>query len=135
METLTRMQSPTSHPTTLVQEHTRPSDQDLPSNVRLWPPYPGLVSATSSQFCQGSTNPMPHGATRHETLTAREDALRKRHICMMDTWSEHTRRLPPLRVGDHVRMQNQTGPHPTRWDKTGTVIYRGSAIRPACRKD
>ncbi len=32
----------------------------------------------------------PH-ATCHETLTAREDDLHKRHIRMMDTWSEHPR--------------------------------------------
>ncbi|XP_034027340.1 GRIP1-associated protein 1 [Thalassophryne amazonica] len=25
-------------------------------------------------------------------------------------------------VSDHVRIQNQTGPHPTKWDKTGIVI-------------
>ena len=63
----------------------------------------------------------PH-TTWRETLTAREDALRKRHVRMTDTWTEHTRRLPPLRVGDHVRIQNQTGPHPTKWDRTGTII-------------
>ena len=33
-----------------------------------------------------------------------------------ERWSEHTRRLPPLAVGNHVRVQNQTGPHPRRWD-------------------
>ncbi|GFO45517.1 transcription factor iiib 90 kda subunit [Plakobranchus ocellatus] len=30
--------------------------------------------------------------------------------------------LPLLAVGDCVRIQNQTGPHPTKWDKTGIVI-------------
>ena len=40
----------------------------------------------------------------------------------MEKWSEHTKRLPPLIIGDHVRIQNQTGQHPTRWDKTGSVI-------------
>ncbi|XP_068243596.1 uncharacterized protein [Palaemon carinicauda] len=63
----------------------------------------------------------PH-TTWRETLTSREEALHKRQICMMDTWSQHTRRLPPIRVGDHVRIQNQTGPHPTTWDRTGTVV-------------
>ena len=37
-------------------------------------------------------------------------------------WTEHTKRLPPLKVGDFVLIQNQTGPHPLKWDKTGTVI-------------
>ena len=36
--------------------------------------------------------------------------------------SEHTKRLPPLAVGDFVHIQNQTGPHPLKWDKTGIVI-------------
>ncbi len=37
-------------------------------------------------------------------------------------WSEHTRPLTQLKIGDVVRVQNQTGPFPRRWDKTGTVI-------------
>ena len=36
--------------------------------------------------------------------------------------SEHTRTLPPLAIGDCVRIQNQTGPNPTKWDKTGIVV-------------
>ena len=39
-----------------------------------------------------------------------------------EKWSEHTRRLPQLSVGDFVRIQNQVGPHPLKWDKTGVVI-------------
>ena len=39
-----------------------------------------------------------------------------------ERWKEHTRFLPPLSVGDHVRIQNQMGNHPRRWDKTGVVI-------------
>ena len=34
----------------------------------------------------------------------------------------HTRILPPLKVGDTVRIQNQTGQFPTKWDKTGIVV-------------
>ena len=30
--------------------------------------------------------------------------------------------LPPLTIGDCVRIQNQTGPNPTKWDKTGVVV-------------
>ena len=62
----------------------------------------------------------------HETwrgsLAAREEALRNRHMQAMERWSEHTKRLPPLIVGDRVRIQNQTGNNPTRWDKTGIVV-------------
>ena len=57
-----------------------------------------------------------------ESLLAREDALRKRYIANHERWKEHTRLLPPLSVGDHVRIQNQVGNHPNKWDKTGIVI-------------
>ena len=63
----------------------------------------------------------PHETWR-ETLVAREEALRNRHMKAAEHWSEHTRRLPPLVIGDLVRIQNQTGHHPTKWDKTGQVI-------------
>ena len=63
----------------------------------------------------------PHPTWR-ETLAAREETLRNRHIKIAERLSEHTCHLTPLVVGDHVRIQNQTGPHPTKWDKTGIVI-------------
>ena len=63
----------------------------------------------------------PH-STWKETLMAREEALRKRHIKTGERWTENTRRLPPLTVGNTVRVQNQTGNNPKRWDLTGTVI-------------
>ena len=63
----------------------------------------------------------PH-PTWQDTMKAREEALRNRHMKTAQRWSEHTRRLPPLKVGDTVRIQNQTGPYPNKWDKTGMVI-------------
>ena len=52
----------------------------------------------------------------------REAALRNRHIKIAERLTEHTQRLSPLSVGDFVRIQNQTGPHPLKWDKTGCVV-------------
>ena len=63
----------------------------------------------------------PH-PTWQDTLAAREEALRNRHMRSIERWSEHTKRLPPLKVGDYVRIQNQTGRFPKKWDKTGQVI-------------
>ena len=63
----------------------------------------------------------PHQAWK-DMLEARENALRCRHMKAHERLSEHTKRLPPLRTGDHVRIQNQTGPNPRKWDKTGTVV-------------
>ncbi len=30
--------------------------------------------------------------------------------------------LQPLKIGDKVRIQNQTGNHPLKWDKTGSIV-------------
>ena len=63
---------------------------------------------------------LPHPAWR-ETLIAREEALRNRHHKMCEKLSEHTQHLPPLKVGDCVRVQNQRGRNATKWDKTGVI--------------
>lgn len=63
----------------------------------------------------------PHSTWR-ETLSNREEALRNRHMRTHERLSEHTQHLPPLVIGDCVRLQNLIGPHPTKWDKTGVVI-------------
>ena len=63
----------------------------------------------------------PH-PTWKSTLQDREIALRNRHMKIHEQLSEHSRHLPPLCVGDVVRIQNQIGPHPTKWDKTGLII-------------
>ena len=67
----------------------------------------------------------PHGTWR-SSLAAREEALRNCHMRDLERWTEHTKQLPPLRVGDHVRLQHPTGPYPTKWDKTG----RSPLIQP-----
>ena len=54
-------------------------------------------------------------------LGAREEALAKRALMTHDRWTEKTKPLLPLRVGDHVLIQNQTGNHPKRWDKRGVI--------------
>jgi len=63
----------------------------------------------------------PH-TTWNSLLDDREKALRHRHLKIAERLTEHTKRLHPLRVGDRVRVQNQTGPHSNRWEKTGTII-------------
>ena len=63
----------------------------------------------------------PHPTWR-DSLNLREEALRHRHIRHQDKWSEHTKALSPLKIGDRVRIQNQTGHHPNKWDRTGIVI-------------
>ena len=36
--------------------------------------------------------------------------------------TEHTQKLPDLILGDHVRIQNQIGTQPLKWDKSGKVV-------------
>ena len=62
----------------------------------------------------------PHETWR-DTLTLREAALLNTHQSRERLW-EHAQRLPPLSVGDFVRIQNHTEPHPLKWDKTGRVV-------------
>lgn len=52
----------------------------------------------------------------------REATLRHRHAKTLETWTEHSRGLHPLSIGNHVLVQNQSGPFPTKWDKTGVVV-------------
>jgi hypothetical protein len=63
----------------------------------------------------------PHQAWA-DNAGLRESALRKRHTRAEERLTEHTKQLPPLRVGDHVRIQNQHGRDPNKWDKTGLVV-------------
>jgi hypothetical protein len=43
---------------------------------------------------------------------AREAALARRSLSSENLWTEHTKALADLKVGDAVLIQNQTGNHP-----------------------
>ena len=64
---------------------------------------------------------IPHDTWR-DTLLKLEEALRHRHMKVAEKLSEHTKHLPPLVNSYHVRIQNQIGPNPLKWDTTGQVI-------------
>ena len=60
------------------------------------------------------------------TMEQRELALAKRHSRRGSELSEHTRTQEPLKIGQCVLIQNQSGNKPLRWDKTGIVVeYMG----------
>ena len=63
----------------------------------------------------------PH-ETWKELLDHREKAMAKRHVAMHEAWNEHTKKLLPLKMGDRVFVQNQTGNHPRRWERTGIIV-------------
>ena len=58
-----------------------------------------------------------------QALHDREIALAKRNVRNAQSYNlrKAARQLPQLHVGDCVLVQNQTGSHPTRWDKTGII--------------
>ena len=55
-------------------------------------------------------------------VDARETAQARMAKHSEKKWSEHTRALAPLKVGDTMMVQNQSGNHPLRWDKRGTAM-------------
>ena len=103
---------PTSHVS--LQKHTRPGVESQPRRDHLWTPHSRLYSSATLQY-------LPHWTWR-ETLEATEDALRVRNMRVHERLSEHMRVLPPVVIGNCVRLQNMIGPHPTKWDRTGIVV-------------
>jgi hypothetical protein len=76
---------------------------------------------------------MPGSSSNHDRRTTslgtwtelaahRERALGTRSTRDHERWSASAHDLPPLKVGDHVFVQNQSGNYPKRWDKRAVVI-------------
>ncbi|GFO40477.1 transcription factor iiib 90 kda subunit [Plakobranchus ocellatus] len=59
--------------------------------------------------------------TWQETLASHEEALHNQHMRDAERLSANIRIIPPLTIGDWIRIQNLKGPHFTKWDKTGIV--------------
>ena len=55
----------------------------------------------------------------------RANAYAKRHIKKGEQLTQGSKSLPPLKPGDHVSIQNQTGNNPRQWQHTGVVIEVG----------
>ena len=68
-----------------------------------------------------------------DRLDLRERTLSKKRVTGHARWDEHSQGLSPLRCGDAVMIQNETGRHPTKWDKSSTVVevllYHQYAVR------
>ncbi len=85
---------------------------------------PDLTTKLSPAICRPTKDLIPilpgkyqPHQTWKESLLLREEALRHRHMSQQEKWSEHTRILTPLRVGDRVRLQN---PNRTSLQKMGS---------------
>ena len=67
------------------------------------------------------SNPHVHPTWR-QAWAAKEDALCTRLTRTTESLKEHSRPLRPLGVGERVFLQNQQGPSPTKWDRSGVVV-------------
>ena len=91
-----------------------PETRASPALVLFGRPIRDAIPIPMGRYC-------PH-STWVDTLAHRERALAKRHSREHEKWMEHTKSLPPLRVGDSVYVQNLVGNHPRRWERTGTIV-------------
>ncbi|KAJ8359136.1 hypothetical protein SKAU_G00156610 [Synaphobranchus kaupii] len=57
-----------------------------------------------------------------QAWAAKEDALRTRMSRTTETLRTHSRPLRPLALGERVFLQNQQGPSPGKWDRSGVVV-------------
>ena len=60
--------------------------------------------------------------TWKETLDNRDKAMAKRHNREREKWDQKTSTLTPLKIGDHVYIQNLSGNNPLRWERTGIIM-------------
>ena len=75
------------------------------------------VAPLTKVFTSAAVHPTWREAWAHQ-----EEALRLRFAKQVDILTPHTLQLPPLIPGATVRLQNQSGPHGKRWDRTGVVV-------------
>ena len=66
-------------------------------------------------------NPAVHPMWR-DTWKAKEDALKVRFVRSFEHLNSHAHNLPKLNPNDRVFVQNQSGPHPNKWDRSGGVV-------------
>ena len=67
----------------------------------------------------------------------REPAMGHRLSLGGERWTQNTRQLPPLSVGQKVFIQNQRGAGELakRWDRTGTVVEDKNQDKYAVKVD
>ena len=88
-------------------------------------PAPDMgVSPAELLFGRNIPDHLPHPIQFRREWSDLADAREKTHARRFNNISLKDERnvLQPLQVGDPVAVQNQTGNHPSRWDKTGFVV-------------
>ena len=69
------------------------------------------------KFTNPAISPLWRGA-----WSAKEEALKSRFMKSVEQLNAHANKLSELSVGNRVFAQNQFGPHPNKWDKSGVVV-------------
>ncbi len=87
----------------------------LPSTVAARDP------ATMSYFEKYGGRPSP---VWDDVKKRREIAYAKKKTETEDRYNRDKHCLAPLSVGDSVSIQNRSGPHPLRWERTGAIVER-----------
>lgn len=59
-----------------------------------------------------------------EIQSGRELAYARKQAKVIERYNTHAHPLTPLSVGDSVSVQNRSGNHPLRWDRTGRIVER-----------
>ena len=57
-----------------------------------------------------------------EAWQLKEQALRARFVKSSEVLNRNARSLKKLSIGDRCFVQNQTGPAPNKWDRTGVIV-------------
>ena len=101
--------------------------RQLRDSLPLGPP----LSRRSSVFDEDS----PVSQSWRNMWKTKEIALSERLVKNMEKLNVGTKRLTPLKEGDRVRVQNQNGNSPLKWDRTGQVVQVGDHDQYIVRVD
>ena len=97
-------------------------DQDCkrsPAQIILGRPLQDASSFTNR--CVKFNNKSIHPLWR-DAWKSKEEALRARFVKSVENLGARARPLPQLAVGDGVFVQNQCGPQPNKWDRSGILV-------------
>ncbi len=85
------------------------------------PSIPTTRDPTTMSYTEKYGEP---STTWSDIKSRREVAYAKKRVSTETRYNADKHHLAPLSVGDSVSIQNRSGSHPLRWDRTGVVVER-----------
>ena len=70
-----------------------------------------------------------------QACAAKEEALRTRITCTIESLKAHSHPLRPLTLDERVFLQNQQGPNPTKWDCSGVEVESAGHVQYRVKVD